>query len=99
DAAAQGQQLLGAEALNQPAVAGQHHRQENMAVETGGGQKAQLSKDLRHHLLCLIDDQHGPDECRIDMCLPALSQNLATCPAVVRAQVDAEQRAHLSIEV
>src|SRR5262249_31290740 len=43
DAAAQGEQLLGAEALDEPAVAGQHHGQEDVAVDARGGQKAHSS--------------------------------------------------------
>ena len=56
DPATQGKQLIGAKAFQQPPVAGQHHRQEDVAVEPGGGQKAQLGQHLRHHLLGLVDD-------------------------------------------
>ena len=68
----------------QPAVAGEHDGQEDVAVETGGGQQPQLGQHGRQHLLGLVDDQHGPGERAIDVRLPALAQHLGAGPAVVR---------------
>ena len=98
-AAGERQQLLGAQAFEQAAVAGEHDGQQDMAVETRRGQQAQLGEHGGRHLLGLVDDQHGPRQRGVDVGLPALAQHLGAGPAVVRAQLDAEQVAHLAIEV
>jgi hypothetical protein len=51
------------------------------------------------HLLGLVNDQHGPRQRGIDVGLPAVAQDLGAGPSVVRGQLDAEQIAHLAIEV
>ena len=68
-------------------------------VEPGGAQQAQLGENGRQHLLRLVDDQDRPRQRGVDVGLPALAQHLGAGPAVVRAELDAEQVAHLAIEV
>src|SRR5215471_13841416 len=68
-----------------------------MAVEFGAGQQSQLRQHLGRHLLRLVDDQDGTDERAVDVGLPALAQYLEAVPAVVRAELDAEQRPHLAV--
>ena len=51
------------------------------------------------HLLGLVDQQHRPGQGALDVGLPALAQDLGAAPAVVRAQLDAEEVAHLAVEV
>jgi len=46
-----------------------------------------------------VDDKNGPRERGVDMGLPALAQHLGAAPAVMRVEHDAEQLAHLAIEV
>ena len=53
----------------------------------------------RQHLLRLVDDQDRPRQRGVDVGLPALAQHLGAGPAVVGAEFDAEQVAHLAIEV
>jgi hypothetical protein len=60
---------------------------------------AQLGENGAEHLLRLVDDEYRPRERGIDMGLPALAQHLGASPAVVGAELDAEQVAHLTIEV
>ena len=70
-----------------------------MGIEPRRGQKPQLGEHGRQHLLRLVDDQHGARERGIDVALPALAQQLCAAPSVVRMQHDAEQLAHLAVEV
>ena len=77
----------------------QNDSQKEMGIELGGGQQAQLAQNGRLHLLGLIDDQHRLGKGAVDMRLPALAQDLGAAPAVVRMQLDAEELAHLPIEV
>ena len=70
-----------------------------VAVEARGRQQPQLGEHGGQHLLGLVDDQHGSRQRGVDMGLPALAQHLGAGPAVVRGQLDAEQVAHLAIEV
>jgi hypothetical protein len=70
-----------------------------MGIEPCGTQQAQLGENGRQHLLRLVDDQHRPRQRGIDVGLPALAQHLGAGPAVVGAEFDAEQVAHLAIEV
>ena len=51
------------------------------------------------HLLGLVDDEHGSGKRAVDMRLPALAQDLGSAPAVVGAQRNAEEVAHLAVEV
>ena len=53
----------------------------------------------RGHLLGLVDDEHRSGKRAVDMRLPALAQDLGAAPAVVRTQLDAEEVAHLAVEV
>ena len=94
-----GSELLGAQALEQAAVAGEHDGQQDVAVEAGGGQQAQLGEHGGQHLLGLVDDQHRSRQRGVDVGLPALAQDLGAGPAVVRGELDAEQVAHLAVEV
>ena len=98
-AAAERKQLFGSEAFEQTAVTGQHDGEQDMAVEPGGGQKAQLGEHGGRHLLCLVDDEDGPRQRGIDVGLPAVAQHLGAAPAVGRTQLDAEQVTHLTVEV
>jgi hypothetical protein len=70
-----------------------------VGVEIGGGQQAQFGEHGGLHLLRLVDDEHRPGQRAVDVRLPALAQDLGAAPAVVRAQFDAEEFAHLAIEV
>ena len=45
DAAAKGEKLIGAEALDEPAIPGEYHGQENVAVEPSGGR---LRRTVQH---------------------------------------------------
>ena len=98
-AAAERQQLVGPQAFEETAVAGQHDGEQDVAVEPGGGQQAQLGEHGGQHLLGLVDDEHGPRQRGVDMGLPAIAQDLGAGPAVVRGELDAEQIAHLAVEV
>jgi hypothetical protein len=97
--AAEGKQLLGAKPLQETAITGEHHSEQDVAVEPGRRQQAQLGEHGGRHLLGLVDDQHGARQRGVDMGLPAVAQNLGAGPSVVRGQLDAEQIAHLAIEV
>ena len=99
DAAVEGQELVGPQALDEPGVAGQDDGQQDVGIELGGGEQAQFGKDSRGHLLGLVDDEHRPGKGAVDMRLPALAQDLGAAPAVVGAQLDAEEVAHLAVEV
>src|SRR5208282_6743356 len=57
-AAVERRQLVGAQPLQQAAIAGEHHGEENLAVEAGGRQEAQLGEDSGLHLLRLVGDEH-----------------------------------------
>src|ERR1700692_1637659 len=70
-----------------------------MAVEARGRQQPQLGEHGWRHLLGLVDDQHRSRQRGVDVGLPAIPQHLGSGPAVVRSQLDAEQSAHLAIEV
>ena len=70
-----------------------------MAVEARGRQQPQLGEHGWRHLLGLVDDQHRSRQSGVDVGLPAITQHLGSCPAVVWSQLDAEQIAHLAIEV
>ena len=96
---ASGQELIGAQALGEPSVAGQYHGQQDVGVEIGGGQQPQFGQHGGLHLLCLVDHQHRPAQGALDMRLPALAQDLGAAVAVMRAQFDAEEFAHLAVEV
>ena len=71
----------------------------DLGVEIGGGQQAELGEHGRLHLLRLIDEQYWPGEGGLDVSLPTLTQGLGPTPAIMRAQFDAEEFAHLAIEV
>jgi len=77
--------------VDQPSVTGQHDGQQDMGIEVGGGQQAQLGKHAGLHLLCLIDQKHRPGQRALDVPLPALAHGLGTAVAVMRAQFDAEE--------
>ena len=98
-AAAERQELVGAEALDEAAVAGEHHGEEDVRVEPGRGEQPQLGEDRQQHLLRLVDDEHRPGERGVDVGLPAVAQDLGAAPAVVRVELDAEEVAHLAVEV
>ena len=98
-AAAQRQQLLGAEALEQPPIAGEHHGEQHVLSRRADDSSRSSAEHGGQHLLGLVDDQHGPAQRGVDMALPALAQHLGAGPAVVRVQLDAEQVAHLAVEV
>ena len=74
DAAAQRDQLLAAQLLDQPGVAGEHHAQQRLRVEAGAGHQAQLAQHGRAHLLRLVDQQHGAPACGLQVRQPALAQ-------------------------
>jgi hypothetical protein len=59
-AAVERHQLVGAQAFEQAAVAGEHDGQEDMAVELGRRQQAQFGEHRRQHLLRLVDDEDRP---------------------------------------
>jgi hypothetical protein len=66
-AAAERQQLLGAQALQQTAVAGEHDSEQDVAVEPRRGEQTQLGEHSGRHLLGLVDDQHGARQGGVDM--------------------------------
>src|SRR6202035_2144428 len=70
-----------------------------MAVEARGRQQPQLGEPGWRLLLGLVDNQHGSRQSGVDVGLPAIAQHLGSGPAIVRSQLDAEQIAHLAIEV
>ena len=98
-AAGEREELLGSQAFEEPTVAGEYDREQDVRVEPGGTQQAQLGENGRQHLLRLVDDQDRPRQRGVDVGLPALAQHLGAGPAVVGAEFDAEQVAHLAIEV
>ena len=98
-AAVERRQLVGAQSLQQAAVAGEHHGEENLAVEAGGRQEAQLGQDGGLHLLRLVGDEHRARQGGVDVRLPTVAQNLCAGPAVVGRKLDAEQIAQLAVEV
>ena len=98
-AAVEGEELVGTQAVGKPPVAGQHDGEQDARIEFGGGQQAQLREDGGLDFLRLVDDEHGPGQGGIDIGLPALAQHLGAGPAVVRLEFDAEQVAHLAVEV
>ena len=98
-AAGEGEELVGSQAFEEPSVAGEHDGEQDVRIELGGTQQAQLGENGRQHLLRLVDDEHRPRQRGIDVGLPALAQHLGAGPAVVGTQFDAEQVAHLAIEI
>ena len=57
--AAERQQLFGPQSFEQAAVACQDDGEQDMAVEPGGREQAQLCEHGLRHLLRFIDHQHG----------------------------------------
>jgi hypothetical protein len=98
-AAPEREELVGAEALDEPPVAGEHHGEEDVRVEPGRREQPQLGEDRQEHLLRFVHDEHQPRERRVDVRLPAVAQDLRAAPAVVRMELDAEEVAHLAVEV
>ena len=95
-AAGEGEELIGSQAFEEPSVAGEYDGEQDVRVEPGGTQQAQLGENGRQHLLRLVDDQDRPRQRGVNVGLPALAQHLGAGPAVVGAQLDAEQVAHLA---
>jgi len=85
--------------FGEPPIAGQHDGQQDVGVEIGGGQQAQFGEHGGLHLLCLVNQQHRSGQGGLDVRLPTVAQGLGATPAVMRAQLDAEELAHLAIEV
>ena len=98
-AAGEREELLGAQAFGEPSVSGEHHGQQDVRVQIGGGQQTEFGHHRGLHLLRLVDDQHGPGQRALDVGLPALAQDFRAGEAVMRAQFDPEEFAHLAIEV
>ena len=98
-AAGQGEEFIGAQTFGEPPIAGQHDGQQDVGVEIGGGQQAQFGEHGGLHLLCLVNQQHRSGQGGLDVRLPTVAQGLGATPAVMRAQLDAEEFAHLAIEV
>jgi hypothetical protein len=85
--AGKGEEFIGAQTFGEPPVGGQHGGQQDVGVEVGGGQQAQFGEHGSLHFRRLIDEKHRPGDGALDVSLPAL------------AQFDAEEFAHLAIEV
>ena len=99
-ARAQGQEILGAEALDEALIAGEHDgRAAGASPSAPSTTGAARSSTVELHFLAFIGDQHRAAQRGIDMPLPARPQHLGAAIAVVRMQLDAEQLAHLAVEV
>ena len=98
-AAGEREELIGAQAFGEASVAGEHDGQQDVGIEIGGGEQAQFGEHGGLHLLRLIDDEHRSGQRALDVRLPALAQDLGAGEAVMRAQFDTEEFAHLAIEV
>jgi hypothetical protein len=99
DARAERDQFLAAQFLGQAGVAGEDHAQECLGVEPGAGHQAQFGQDRGTHFLGFVDQEHRAPAGGVQMREPVLAQGLEAAPAVVRAQGDAEEVAHLAVEV
>ena len=99
DTAVQRQQFLCLQALAEAAVTGQDDGEQEVGVELCLAQQAQFIQHRRSELLGLVDQQDRPQQSGVDMGLPAGAQQLGAGPAVVGPQLDAEQVAHLAVEV
>jgi hypothetical protein len=62
-AAAEGEELVGPQTLDEPPVAGEHDGEQDVGVEPRGGEQPQLGEHGRHHLLRLVDDQRAAERC------------------------------------
>jgi hypothetical protein len=98
-AAGERQQVIGMQTLGEASVTGQHDGQQDVGVEIGGRQQPQFGVHAGLHLLGFIDHQNRSAQGALDVRLPALAQGLGTAIAVMRAQFDTEEFAHLAIEV
>ena len=76
-AAGEGEELIGSQAFEEPSVAGEYDREQDVQVEPGGAQQAQLGQNGRQHLLRLVDDQDRPRQRGVDVGLPAPRSALA----------------------
>ncbi len=99
NARAERQELLLAQLVCQPAIAGEHDGEQRAGVEACAREESQLVEDDRRHLLRLVDEQHGAHEGGLEVLLPALAQRLGAGPAVVGAKRHTEEIAELAVEV
>ncbi len=99
DATAEGQELLGAELLGEPAVTAEHDGEKGAGVELGGGEQAELIEDRGLHLLRFIDDEDRTEKRGLDVRLPALAEDAGAGPAIVRRELDPEEVAEFAVEV
>jgi hypothetical protein len=98
-AAGEREELIGAQTFGEASVAGEHDGQQDIGIEIGRGEQAQFGEDGGLHLLRLVDDENWPGQGALDVRLPSLAQDLGAGEAVVRAQFDTEEFAHLAIEI
>src|SRR4029078_108040 len=99
DAASEGEELRGAEALGQTSVAGEDDREQLPRIEVFAGEQAQLAEHGGWRLLCLISEQHGARKRGGDMLAPARAKSLEATPSVMSGERDSEDVAELAIEV
>ena len=98
-AAIERHQLVGAQAFEQAAIAGEHDGQEDMAVEFVDDSR-RSSASTAGSISCASSTMRTGRDSAASMCrLPAVAQQLGTAPAVGGTEFDAEQVAHLTIEV
>ena len=80
-------------------VAREDDAQDGARVELGGGEQAHLGEHGVLELLRLVDEQERAHAGVVEVGTPALAQHLEAVPAIVVDQRDAEQLAHLAVEV
>jgi hypothetical protein len=93
------QQVIGLELLKEAPVTGQDHEEQRSRVVIAARERAELIQHRRQHLLCFVDDDDRPDQGRVDVRLPLLTDRLESRPAIVRRERHAEQIAELAVEV
>jgi TolB-like protein len=85
--------------VGQTAVPGEDHQEDGSGVQVGAGEQAQFRENRGLHLLCFVDDQHGPIERSLDLGLPFFPKRFGPVPTVVRVQGYAEEISHFPVEV
>ena len=93
------EQVRGAQLVEQAVVAREDDAQDGARVEVGGGEQAHLGEHGVLELLRLVDEQERSHAGVVEVGAPALAQHLEAVPAIVVHQRDAEQLAHLAVEV
>jgi hypothetical protein len=99
DAAAEGQEVRGAQLVDEAMVAGEDDTEELVGIEVFTGEDTKLAEDGSQGFLGLVDDEDGTREGGDDVVGPAGTEGLESSPTVVRLEGYGEEVAEFAVEV